>query len=107
MKAKSIKKEKEIPVKKNTAFTKFLPHIISIAAFLLVVYVYFSPILEGKAIRQGDVMNYKGMSKEIFDYREKYGTEPLWTNSMFGGMPAFQISMVYAGNLVGKFQKFI
>lgn len=40
------------------------------------------------------------MSKEISDFRERTGQEPLWTNSMFGGMPAWQISVVYTGNLV-------
>ncbi|MDZ7741839.1 MAG: hypothetical protein U5Q03_08850 [Bacteroidota bacterium] len=43
--------------------------------------------------------DYKGMSKEIVDYREKTGEEALWTNSMFGGMPAYQISVKYKANL--------
>jgi hypothetical protein len=41
------------------------------------------------------------MSKEIQDFRAKTnGEEPLWTNSMFGGMPAYQISVIYHGNLL-------
>ena len=42
------------------------------------------------------------MSKEITDHRENYNEEPLWTNSMFGGMPAYQISTKYNANLVKK-----
>jgi hypothetical protein len=33
------------------------------------------------------------MSKELLDYRTENGEEALWTNSMFGGMPATQISV--------------
>jgi len=40
------------------------------------------------------------MSKEISDYREATGEEALWTNSMFGGMPAYQISVQYKGNVL-------
>ena len=42
----------------------------------------------------------KGMAKEINDFRDKYNTEPLWTNSMFGGMPAYQIAIRYPSNLI-------
>ncbi|MBI4649106.1 MAG: YfhO family protein [Bacteroidia bacterium] len=76
-----------------------LPHIASIAVFLGITFVYFYPILEGKMIEQSDMIQYMGMSKEITDYREKTGNEALWTNSMFGGMPAYLISMQYSSNL--------
>ena len=39
-------------------------------------------------------------SKEIQDFREKTGREPLWTNSIFSGMPAYLISTLYPGNLI-------
>lgn len=39
-------------------------------------------------------------AKEISDFRAKYGKEPLWTNSMFSGMPAYLISTIYKGNLM-------
>ena len=45
------------------------------------------------------------MSKEIKDHRAEYGEEPLWTNSMFGGMPAYQISTLYGANLVRYIDK--
>ncbi|HRS54503.1 MAG TPA: hypothetical protein P5250_07325, partial [Bacteroidales bacterium] len=81
-------------------FKKYLPHFISLLIFLIISVIYFQPLFEGKVIRQGDIINYKGFSKEINDYREKYGEEPLWTNSLFGGMPAYQISVKYKGNLI-------
>jgi len=69
---------------------KIIPFII----FLTISSVYFYPALKGYKLKQPDVEKYWGMSKEIFDYREKYGKEPLWANSMFGGMPAYQISTI-------------
>jgi len=85
---------------KNINFKNLLPHLIAVVAFIVVTLAYMHPLLEGKAIYQGDITNYKGMSKEIADFREKTGEEPLWTNSMFGGMPAYQISVLYPSNLV-------
>ena len=81
---------------------KFLPHLIAIGAFLVISLIYFKPLLGGdKQIQQSDIMHYKGTSQEIVDFRKDHnGEEPLWTNSMFGGMPAYQISVRYHGNLM-------
>jgi hypothetical protein len=86
---------------KNIDFKKLLPYLAAIVIFLVVTLVYFSPLLEGKKILQSDIINFKGMSKEISDFRAQTGKEALWTNSMFGGMPAYQISVKYTANLVG------
>lgn len=83
------------------------PHLIAIAIFLIVVLAYFSPILEGKVLKQGDITNHLMMSKEISDFRAEKHTEPLWTNSMFGGMPAFQISTIYYGNIIKNIDNII
>ncbi len=53
-----------------------------------------------------DITQWKAMSKEIMDWREKTGEQALWTNSMFGGMPTFQISVLYPGNWVNYIPKF-
>jgi hypothetical protein len=85
----------------NTDFLKkATPYLVAIVVFLAITFVYFSPVLEGKKLRQHDIAMYKGMSKEIADFRESTGEEALWTNSMFGGMPAWQISVQYNGNLM-------
>jgi len=83
-------------------FKKCIPHIVGILIFAAITLVYFSPLIGGKKqLQQGDITHYQGMSKEISDYREKTGgKEALWTNSMFGGMPAYQISVEYHGNLL-------
>jgi hypothetical protein len=83
------------------------PHLLAVVVFIVVTFLYFPPLLEGKVIRQGDILNYQGMSKEISDYRNATGKEPLWTNSMFGGMPAYQISVVYHNNVAKKINNII
>ncbi len=90
---------------KNIDYKKLLPYIAAIVIFLAITIAYFSPLLNGKKILQSDIINFKGMSKEIVDFRVKTGQEPLWTNSMFGGMPAYQISTNYTSNLVGFLDK--
>jgi hypothetical protein len=81
-------------------FKSSLPHLLAIVIFLLITVVYFYPVLEGKVLNTNDGTVAKNASKEIRDFREKYGKEPLWTNSMFSGMPAYLISTKYPGNVV-------
>ncbi len=92
---------------KNIDFKKLWPYAAGIVMFLIITMIYFSPLLEGKRIMQSDIVNFKGMSKEIVDFRAKTGNEPLWTNSMFSGMPAYQISVIYSGNLLGFLDKIL
>ena len=80
-------------------FKGAVPHVFALAAFLLITFVYFQPLFEGKKIYQGDIINYKGMSQELIEYRAQTGEEALWTNRMFGGMPAYQISHHTPSNL--------
>jgi membrane protein YfhO len=82
-------------------------YIVAIVVFLLITVIYFSPILEGKKLKQHDITMFKGMSKEIVDHRDATGEEALWTNSMFGGMPAWQISVRYNANLMRFVDKII
>lgn len=79
--------------------SKALKILICILGFAIITLVYFSPVLQGKRLKQHDVEMYKGMSKEITDYRESTGEQTLWTNSMFGGMPAWNISAPVKANL--------
>ncbi|MCF8333448.1 MAG: YfhO family protein [Bacteroidales bacterium] len=85
---------------KNIDIKQFFPHITALVIFLLIALIYMNPVLSGKKVQQGDIANYKGMSKEIRDFRNETGEEPLWTNSMFGGMPAYQISIKYPSNWI-------
>lgn len=92
---------------KKIDFAKLAPYLTAIAVFILISIIYVSPVIEGKKLRQGDIVNFKGMSKEIADFRARTGKEPLWTNSMFSGMPAYQISSKSNGNLINKIDKIL
>ncbi|HAX94356.1 MAG TPA: hypothetical protein DCY25_10510 [Bacteroidales bacterium] len=76
-----------------------LPHVIALVLFTLISFVYFYPVLEGKVLKANDTTVSNINSKEIRDYREQFNKEPLWTNSIFSGMPAYLISTRYPGNL--------
>lgn len=84
----------------NNFIKPIVPHLVAIAIFLFLSLVYFYPVLEGKVLHTNDGTVAQNSSKEISDFREKYGEEPLWTNSMFSGMPAYLISTRYTGNII-------
>jgi hypothetical protein len=76
---------------KKFNFKRALPHLIAIAIFLIVAVIYCKPALQGKVVSQHDIQGWRGMSQQSVEFNEKYGYYPLWTNSMFSGMPAYQI----------------
>ena len=83
-----------------------MPHAIAVGIFLLVMVAYFSPVIfGGKEIFQEDIMRAQGTSKEISDYRAQYHEEPYWTNALFCGMPAYQISTYYFASKLEYLQK--
>ncbi len=86
---------------------KIIPHVIAIVLFIAISFTYFSPVLQNKTLHQHDVSMFKGASKEIQDFRDKTGKEPLWTNSMFSGMPAYLISVKYPYNFFKTIHKFM
>ena len=75
-------------------YPRWLPYIGSLLIFVILSVAYVHPVLEGKRLLQSDIVKFEGMAKEIKDFREETGEEALWTNSMFAGMPAFQISVI-------------
>jgi hypothetical protein len=81
-------------------FRLAIPHIVAVVIFMTVSVIYFYPVLEGKVLNTNDGTVAFNSAKEISDFRAKYGEEPLWTNSMFSGMPAYMISVIYKGNLL-------
>ncbi len=80
--------------------SKAMPHGLAVIIFLIINSIYFSPQLEGKKVRQGDIISFEGASKELKDHKEETGKSSLWTNSMFGGMPAYQINAPQDGNKI-------
>ena len=82
-------------------------HLIVIAIFFVLVFFYFSPVWQGKSLSQHDVVQAVGSQKELFDYKEKDGVAPQWTNSMFGGMPTYQIWYEHSQNVASYINKAI
>lgn len=93
-------------------FMKLFPkalitHLCVVGLFILTALVYFYPVLQGKAIFQSDIAQYKGMAKERDDYKQDTGVESYWTNSAFGGMPTYQVGANYPHDYVKKLDRTI
>ena len=71
---------------------QLLLHLGIIVLCLVVACVYFSPILGGKALPQGDIQKYEGMAKAQKDYHQATGDYSTWAPNMFSGMPGYQIT---------------
>ncbi len=79
---------------------RILPHVLVLVGFVVISLVYFSPVLQGKKIFQSDIMHYIGEAKQQTDFRAETGTETYWTNSVFGGMPTYQLGAKYPNNCI-------
>lgn len=79
--------------------------VAAILAFAVITLIYFSPVLQGKRIKQHDIEMHLGMSQEINQFHEATGEQTLWTNAPFGGMPAWNISVSPKGNLTNPVYK--
>lgn len=93
-------------MKESTATTA-LSHLLVLLFFLAVTFLYFTPLLEGKALVQADIVRAKGAATEITTYYEKTGKRPMWTNSMFGGMPSVLIGTDYPNSWSTKVGRFL
>jgi hypothetical protein len=76
---------------KQINFKKILPHAIAVLLFLVIAMVYCLPVFQGMVVSQHDMLGTRGMTQQSIEFFEKNGYYPLWTNSMFSGMPTFQI----------------
>ncbi len=85
---------------KINRFNKFYINVGILVLFVVLAYSYLFPLIEGKIIQQSDIQHHKGMAKELIDFRENNNAEAVWTNSMFGGMPGYLISVNYPWNIM-------
>ena len=77
---------------KQINFKQALPHLVAVVIFLLLSVLLNKPALQSKVVQQSDVIQWKAMAQQSFEFNEKYGHFPKWTNSMMSGMPAYQIA---------------
>ncbi len=80
-------------------FSKNWQHFFVIAVIFIIAVVFYKPQMDGYGLSQHDTATWKGMAQQTDMHRDLTGTEPLWTNSMYGGMPTTQISVYYPGNM--------
>jgi len=81
------------------------PYITAVVLFIICTLTYFSPLLKDKEIVQNDISVWKGASREIMDFKESTGESSLWTNTMFSGMPSYQISVAYPSSIFTYVQR--
>ena len=75
---------------------KLLPDLIAILAFVLLSFAYFFPAdIENRILFQHDTTAGAGAGQEVKEYYEQTGERSRWTNSLFGGMPMYQIAPSY------------
>lgn len=78
---------------------KFWAIIGSVAAMALIAIIYFYPDdVLGNSLNQHDMQQGSAIGHEVQAYAEATGHTARWTNSLFGGMPTFQISPSYPSN---------
>ncbi len=74
-------------------------HIGIILFFIIICFIYFTPAFQGKVLMQSDVQKAGATQSEIMKYYQQDGKAPLWTNSMFGGMPTYLVWLKYPSNI--------
>lgn len=75
---------------------KLLPDLIAILAFVLLSFAYFFPAdIENRILFQHDTAAGAGAGQKVKEYYEQTGERSRWTNSLFGGMPMYQIAPSY------------
>ena len=77
-------------------FRKLLPDVVAILLFAVISFAYFFPaVTEGRILAQHDAVAGIGAGHEMQKYQERTGERTRWTNSIFGGMPTYQLAPSY------------
>ena len=75
---------------------RIIPDIVAIVVFAVISFVYFCPaVTEGRILSQHDSVAGIGAGQEGKEYYERTGERTRWTNSIFGGMPTYQMAPSY------------
>lgn len=77
-------------------FKRILPDIVVVILFAVISFAYFFPAaIEGRILSQHDSVAGIGAGEEAKEYLKRTGERTRWTNSIFGGMPTYQMSPSY------------
>ncbi|MBQ3189695.1 MAG: YfhO family protein [Bacteroides sp] len=75
---------------------RILPDVVAILVFAVISFAYFCPaVTEGRILSQHDSVAGIGAGQEGKEYLERTGERTRWTNSIFGGMPTYQMAPSY------------
>lgn len=91
----------------SSGFKKYLPYLLAVLFFLVITFLYFSPVLSGKAVAMHDDVMSTGNAREAMEFYKKTGEYTWWTNSVFGGMPSNMIWGSYPNSLTSRLGSFI
>ena len=75
--------------------------------FITITLLMYSPLLQGKKLLQSDSVQYKGMSRQIQEEREKNNEELYWIDNAFGGMPTYQLGAKYPYDILTPIHKVV
>ena len=79
-----------------TLLKKWLPDVLAVLLFAVLAFAYFFPAdIEGRILYRHDASAGRGAGQECAQYIEKTGERSRWTNSLFGGMPTYQLAPAY------------
>jgi hypothetical protein len=85
----------------------WLPHTLVTLFFIIISLAYFYPILSGESLVQSDIVQYKGMQRQILEHRATYDEEPYWMDNAFVGMPTYQVTPRYPYDLLRYVDNFL
>ena len=75
---------------------QWLPDVLAVVFFAVLAFAYFYPAdMEDRVLNQSDISAGRGMGEETSQYYQRTGERTRWTNSLFSGMPTYQIAPSY------------
>ena len=79
----------------------WLPDILAVLLFAVISFAYFFPAdIEGRILYRHDSSAGRGAGQEAAEYQQRTGERTRWTNSLFGGMPTYQMAPAYNSTTV-------
>ncbi len=88
---------------KQTSFLQLLrPHLPFVLGLFVLASLFFLPAWQGKVLSQYDARASLAASQELRQIAKETGRMPIWTDAMFGGMPAYLIAFDFPNTFVGK-----
>ena len=86
---------------------RLIVDILIIFSFCIISLIYFNPLLSGKKIKQSDIDQFSGMSRQIVEHRNNFDEEPYWLDNAFLGMPTYQVAVNYPFDVLDSVDKII